>query len=73
MADKICTPRSTAGLRDMLFAELDAFRAGKSSTKRAQIIVNYARTIIDTTRLEIVNSAMLLEQRKHGTPTLTLK
>ena len=67
------TPRNTEGLRDMLFEELDNFRAGKSSTKRAQIVVNFAKEILNTSRLELINAAVLLDKNKNGTPRLALK
>ncbi len=67
------TPRTTEGLRDMLFEELDLFREGRSSIKRAQVIVNFAREIINASRLEIVHAAMLLEANKNGKkPTMLL-
>lgn len=54
----IKTVRSAAGLRDALFDELDAMRAGKSTPKHAQTVVNIARTIIDSARLEIITNAI---------------
>ncbi len=53
--------RSTSGLRDTLFDELDMFRSGKTSPKHAQTVVNLARAIIDTSRLEIVNAALSMQ------------
>jgi hypothetical protein len=55
---KIKTVRSAAGLRDVLFEELDAFRNGKVSVKHAQTVVNIARSIIDSSRLEIIGLAI---------------
>lgn len=55
---KIETVRSSAGLRDALFSELDAFRNGKTSVKHAQTVVNIARAIIDSARLEILGLAI---------------
>lgn len=48
------TVRTPAGLRDMLFDELDRFRAGKTTPKHAQVVVHFARSIIDSSRLELI-------------------
>jgi len=75
MAKKIIKiERSVHGLRDLLFTELEHFRAGNSSIKRAQTIINFSREIIAASRLEIVQSALLLEATKNGSnKTLLLK
>ena len=66
------TPKTIEGLRDMLFKEMDDFRAGKSSIKRAQVIVNFSKEILNATRMELVNAAIQLDV-KNGRPTLRLK
>lgn len=45
--------RTSAGLRDMLFDELEALRAGKSDPKRAMAVAKLAATIVDSVRMEI--------------------
>jgi len=59
----VATSKSIPGLRDMLFDELDNFRRGRSTINRARTIVNFSREIIDTVRLEIINSALVIEKR----------
>jgi hypothetical protein len=54
----LTTEKSASGLRDMLFAEMDDFRNGKSSPKRAQIVVNFAREIINASKLEIIHASI---------------
>ena len=67
------TTRTTRGLRDMLFQEMDDFRQGKSSVKRATTVINFSREIINAARLEMVTSALMLEAEKNGKTTLRLE
>lgn len=45
--------RSTEGLRDVLFEELDKLRAGKCNPSHANALAKITSCIIDTSRLEI--------------------
>jgi hypothetical protein len=55
-------PRTSSGLRDALFDEWDALRAGESNPQRAQAIAKLACQVINSVKIEIefhshVNSA----------------
>lgn len=45
--------RTNAGLRDALFDEIDAIRAGTSNPTRANAVAKTAATIIDSARLDL--------------------
>jgi hypothetical protein len=45
--------RSSAGLRDALFDELDAIRSGKSNPTRANAVAKLAAGIVETVRMEL--------------------
>lgn len=45
--------RSSQGLRDMLFNELDRLRAGEVSPQRVNVIAKTTAQIISTVRLEM--------------------
>ena len=47
------TVRTSAGMRDSLFDELEALRGGSSSPARANAISKLCGTVIDTVRMEI--------------------
>lgn len=47
------TVRTSAGMRDALFDELEALRGGSSSPARANAISKLCGTVIDTVRMEI--------------------
>ena len=47
------TVRTSVGLRDSLFAELDALRAGQSNPQRASAAAKLAVQIINAARLEV--------------------
>jgi hypothetical protein len=44
--------RTSVGLRDMLFDEIDALRAGKSDPQRAQAISKLAAQILASAKIE---------------------
>lgn len=45
--------RTSAGLRDAMFDELDAIRNGKSNPTRANAIAKLAASVVDTVRMEV--------------------
>lgn len=47
------TKRTSAGLREMLFEELDKLRNGHTTTKQAVAIAKMASSILDTVKAEI--------------------
>lgn len=54
--------RTTAGLRDVLFTELQELRQGKSTPSRARAICSICSHVLKTVELEI--KAQKLKQRK---------
>lgn len=56
--------RTSAGLRDALFDELDALRRGESSPARAHAVGKIARSIIETARAEIEMHRYIDEAKK---------
>lgn len=53
------TDRSTSGLCDMLFDELDLLRNNESDAKRANTIAKMASTIVSTKKLELEAARIL--------------
>jgi len=47
------TAKSTKGLRDMLFCELDRLRRGEISAKQAQTIARLSDNILQTVKVEM--------------------
>ena len=45
--------RTSAGLRDALFDEMDALRKGESNPRRAQAIAKLACQIVNSVKMEI--------------------
>lgn len=45
--------RTSAGLRDAIFDEIDAIRAGDSNPTRANAVAKLATGIVETVRMEI--------------------
>ena len=45
--------RTSAGLRDAIFDELDAIRNGNSNPTRANAVAKLASSIVETVRMEI--------------------
>lgn len=45
--------RTSAGLRDAIFDEIDAIRAGASNPTRANAVAKLATGIVETVRMEI--------------------
>lgn len=45
--------RTSAGLRDAIFDELDAIRGGTSNPTRANAVAKLAGSIVETVRMEI--------------------
>lgn len=45
--------RSSAGLRDAIFDEIDALRNGTSNATRSNAISKLAMTVVETVRMEI--------------------
>ena len=56
--------KSTEGLRDALFDEINRIRSGQSDPKRARIVATMAARIIDSIRVQIQYGKLLQEQKK---------
>lgn len=57
------TIRTSRGLRDMLFDEIDLLREGKSSAQRANAIGRLAGGVVDSVKMEL-DMAKYLNGRK---------
>jgi hypothetical protein len=54
MATKVKThPRTTSGLRDVLFDEIERMQGKDADPQRARAVANLSREIINTARVEI--------------------
>jgi hypothetical protein len=60
--------RTTAGLRDFLFHELDAFVRGSTTPERIRSVTQVANAIVDSARLEL-EFARLVKTRGKGVRT----
>lgn len=63
--------RSSRGLRDALFDELDALRAGKSNHQRATAVAKLASQVIDSAKMEIEYQKYILSKPNHNGALLT--
>jgi len=64
---KLTTPatpivRTSAGLRDAIFDEIDAIRAGTSNPTRANAVAKLATGIVETVRMEVEVQRHLKQQ-----------
>lgn len=59
-------PRTTEGLRELLFDELDLLREGKSDPSRARVTANLARQIIESIRVQVQFQKVLIDQAKEA-------
>lgn len=65
--------RTSAGLRDAIFDELDALRQGTTNPTKANAVAKLATTIVETVRMEIEVARHADALRKGmGTPAPTL-
>lgn len=60
----VTVTRTSAGLRDALFEELEALRNGTSDPKRAHAVAKLASAVIDTVRLEMQADEHLRRQHR---------
>jgi hypothetical protein len=65
--------RSSAGLRDALFDEMDRMRSGKTSSTNANALAKLAATIVDSVEMEIAVRRFMHDmgatsEAKNGTP-----
>lgn len=68
MTKNIAIHRSTKGLRDVLFEEMEALRAGSSTPARANAMARLTDQVGNTVRLEIEVQKHLENQARAGKP-----
>lgn len=61
-------PKTTEGLRDALFDELNELRAGRSNPQKSRAIAQMADKIIDSIRVQIQYGRLLHDQNKTQKP-----
>jgi hypothetical protein len=57
-------PKTAEGLRDALFDELNALRAGKSNPQHARAVANLSRQVIESIRVQVQAQRLLKEMGK---------
>ena len=57
-------PKTTEGLRDALFDEINALRAGKSNPQHARVLCQLADKVIDSIRVQIQYGRLLNDKEK---------
>ena len=63
------TVRTSAGLRDALFDELDGLRNGESNPAKANAIAKLAGQVIDTVKMELDVQKHMAKMPKTDAPT----
>lgn len=58
--------RTSQGLRDALFDEIDAIRAGTSNPTKANAVAKLASTVVDTVRMEVEVRKMVEKAPAYG-------
>lgn len=61
---QLAVPKTAEGLRDALFDEINALRAGTSSPQKARAISLLASHVIDSLRVQIQHGRLLLDKDK---------
>lgn len=62
----VAVPKTAEGLRDALFDEINALRAGTSSPQKSRAISQLASHVIDSLRVQIQHGRLLLESDAKG-------
>lgn len=60
--------RTTHGLRDILFDEIDMMRSDQADPKRAMAIANLSKQIIGTAKVELEFHRTMAQLSEAGTP-----
>lgn len=60
--------RTTQGLRDALFDELDELRGPEANPEKSMAVANIAKQIINTAKVELDFHRMMQQQAEAGTP-----
>ncbi len=56
-------PRTTEGLRDALFDEINLLRTGNGNLQRARALCQLSNQVIDSIRIQIQHGKLLLDGR----------
>jgi hypothetical protein len=59
-------PRTTSGLRDVLFDEIERMQGKDADPQRARAVANLSREIINTARVEIEFQRALASLKNNG-------
>ena len=60
--------RTTQGLRDALFDELDELRSDAANPEKSLAVANVAKQIINTAKVELDFHKFITDQEKGGSP-----
>lgn len=60
--------RTTQGLRDILFDEIDGLRDGTGETDKALAVANLAKQIVNTAKVELEFHRAMHQMDLEGTP-----
>lgn len=60
--------RTTEGLRDALFDELDELRSDAANPEKSLAVANIAKQIINTAKVELDFHKFMADQQSNGTP-----
>jgi hypothetical protein len=68
MPTKTKTNRTTQGLRDILFDEIEELRSGDGDPSKSLAVANLAKQIINTAKVELDFVRVIQAQEATGTP-----
>lgn len=69
MSNTLTIQRSTKGIRDMLFDEIDSLRNGRTEYRRAVTLTRMCDTIIETAEFELQYAKFLTSAGKGDSQT----
>ncbi|MET0439165.1 MAG: hypothetical protein ABW043_16900 [Devosia sp.] len=61
-------PRTTHGLRDILFDEIDRMRSDQADPQRAMAVANLSKQIISTAKVELEFHRTMANLAENGAP-----
>lgn len=68
VAKKAAHPRTTHGLRDILFDEIELMRSDKADPTRAMAVANLSKQIISTAKVELEFHRTMAQLAEQGAP-----
>lgn len=60
--------RTSQGLRDILFDEIDELRSGKGDPTKSMAVANLAKQIVNTAKVELDFHRQMAQHAAEGTP-----